>query len=285
MLWMAAGGLSLTVMNAIMRLMTLELDPMQAQFLRYLCGLLVMLPMVAHQGWRPYRPNRVAGQLWRGAVHTAALSLFFLALPHIPLADTTAIMFTTPLFVLMGAALVLRERVGPARWLAALVGFCGVIVVVWPHLAGGSAGGWSLVMLAATPFFAASFLITKSLTRDDAPSVIVMWQNVIVTAFMLPMAALAWQAPTPLQWGIFLVTGLLGSLAHYCMTRALALSDISAMQPVRFLDLVWSSLLGLAIFGNSPSITALAGGAVIIASTVWIARREAAISRRAPASP
>ena len=140
-------------------------------------------------------------------------------------------------------------------------------------------------MLAATPFFAASFLITKSLTRDDTPSVIVMWQNVIVTAFMLPMAALAWQAPTPLQWGIFLVTGLLGSLAHYCMTRALALSDISAMQPVRFLDLVWSSLLGLAIFGNSPSITALAGGAVIIASTVWIARREAAISRRAPASP
>ncbi len=278
---MAVGGLSLNVMNAIMRVMAMELDPMQAQFLRYLCGLLVMLPMVVRQGWAPYRPNRFVGQLWRGIVHTVGLSLFFLALPHIPLADTTAIMFTTPIFVLVGAALVLREKVGPARWTAALIGFAGVMVVVWPHLAGGDAGGWSLVMLAATPFFAASFLIVKSLTRYDAPEVIVMWQNVTVTAFTLPLALLAWSSPSLTQWGIFLVCGALGSLAHYCMTRALGLADISAMQPVRFLDLVWSSLLGLAIFGNSPSLTALAGGVVIVASTVWIARRESARARMA----
>ncbi len=273
---MAAGGLSLSLMNAIMRVMTLELDPFNAQFLRAFCGLLVMLPIILRQGWKRYRPNRIVGQFWRGIVHTVALTLFFVALPHIPLADMTAIMFTTPLFVLVGAALVLHEKVGRARWGAALLGFSGVIVVLWPHLAGGGAGRWSLVMLSATPFFAASFLITKSLTRHDSPETIVTWQNITLTLFTLPLALLAWQTPTLAQWGIFLVCGLLGSVAHYCMTRAFTLGDISAMQPVRFLDLIWSSLLGLAIFGTSPSITALAGGAVIVASTVWIARREAA---------
>jgi drug/metabolite transporter (DMT)-like permease len=69
---------------------------------------------------------------------------------------------------------------------------------------------------------------------------------------------------------------LLGSVAHYCMTRAFTLGDISAMQPMRFLDLIWASLLGLAIFGDWPSATALLGGAVIVASTIWIARRESA---------
>lgn len=283
MMWMAAGGLALCSMNAVMRLMTLELNPLHAQFLRYVFGLLVMLPMLVRDGLGAYRPNNLSGQIWRGAVHTAALSLFFLALPHLPLADVTAIQFTTPIFVLIGAALVLREKVTLARWLAAAVGFSGVLIVLAPHLssagsvaADGSpgAGWWSLVMLAASPFFAASFLINKALTRHDSPSVIVLWQNVTVMLMTLPFALPFWQTPTPAQWGAFLLCGLLGTVAHLCMTRAFSLGDISAMQSVRFVDLIWASLLGLAIFGTSPSVTALIGGAVIVASTIWIARRE-----------
>jgi drug/metabolite transporter (DMT)-like permease len=178
--------------------------------------------------------------------------------------------------VLVGAALLLGEKVSAERWAAALVGFAGVLIVIWPHLSGAGAGVWSLVMLGASPLFAASFLINKSLTRHDSPRVIVMWQNVTVTLFMLPMAIPVWQNPSALQWATFLLCGLLGTVAHLFMTRAFSLADISAMQPMRFLDLVWSSLLGLAIFGAAPSVTALLGGAVIVASTIWIARREAA---------
>jgi len=276
MAWMAGGGLALCTMNAIMRVMTQQLDPLNAQFLRYLCGLAVMLPMILRDGPAAYRANYLPGQFWRGAAHTAALTLFFLALPHIPLADMTAIMFTTPIFVLVGAALLLRERVARERWIAALVGFAGVLIVLWPHLSGAGAGMWSLVMLGASPFFAASFLINKALTRHDSPRVIVMWQNISVTLFMLPMAVPVWQNPSAVQWATFLACGLLGTVAHLMMTRAFSLADISAMQPMRFLDLIWSSLLGLAIFGNVPSVTALMGGAVIVASTIWIARRESA---------
>ena len=276
MMWMAAGGLALCSMNALMRIMTQELNPLHAQFLRYVFGLLVMVPMLMRDGLAAYRPNNFRGQFWRGLVHTAALTLFFLALPHIPLADVTAIQFTTPLFVLTGAALVLREKVTGARWLAAAVGFAGVLIVLAPHLSGSGSGWWSLVMVAASPFFAASFLINKALTRRDSPGVIVLWQNIAVTVLTLPMALPFWQTPTPWQWATFLVCGLLGTVAHLCMTRAFSLGDISAMQPVRFLDLIWASVLGLILFGNSPSSTALLGGAVIVASTIWIARRESA---------
>jgi drug/metabolite transporter (DMT)-like permease len=79
--------------------------------------------------------------------------------------------------------------------------------------------------------------------------------------------------------GARLVCGLLGSAAHVAMTRPFSLGDISVMQPVRFLDLVWSSLLGLALFGDSPTFNTMAGGAIIVASTIWIARREA-VERR-----
>jgi drug/metabolite transporter (DMT)-like permease len=289
MAWMVLGGLLLVVMNAIMRVMTLEMASTQAQFLRYLFGLLVMLPLLLRHGVAAYRPHRMKGQLWRGVVHTAGLSLFFVALPHVPLADMTAILFTSPIFVLAGAALVLRERVTPARWAAAAVGFGGVVIVVWPHLTGtgtgSGAGVWSLVMLASAPLFAASFLINKALTRHETPGVIVMWQNITVTLLTLPLALPFWQPPTLVQWGTLVVCGLLGTAAHWCMTRAFSLGDISAMQPMRFLDLVWSSLLGLAIFGESPAPTALAGGAVIVASTVWIARREAAERAARPPAP
>ncbi len=276
MMWMAAGGLALCTMNAVMQMMTRELNPFLALFLRYVMGLLVMVPMLVRDGPAAYRPNNLRGQIWRGVVHTAALSLFFLALPHIPLADVTAIQFTTPLFVLIGAALLLGEKVSGARWLAAAIGFGGVLIVLAPHLAGNGGGWWSLVMLAGSPFFAGSFLINKALTRHDSPRVIVFWQNLAVTLFALPLGLFYWQNPSPAQWGIFLLAGLLGTVAHLCMTRAFSMGDISAMQPVRFVDLVWASLLGFMLFGTSPSTTALLGGAVIIVSTLWIARRESA---------
>lgn len=285
MAWMALGGLLLVSMNALMKHMTSAMSPLQAQFLRYLFGLVLMLPWVLRAGWAAYRPRRLPGQLWRGACHWAGLTLFFLALPHVPLADMTSILFTTPIFVLAGAALVLGEKVTPARWTAAAVGLLGIGLVVWPHLGGGGrAGAWSLVMLASSPLFAASFLISKALTRHDSPSVIVTWQNLTVTLFALPLALAFWVGPSAWQWAALLACGVIGNAAHLCMTRALGLTDISAVQPMRYLDLVWSSLIGAIFFADLPTAWTLAGAAVIIAANLWIARHEA-LERRAAVQP
>jgi drug/metabolite transporter (DMT)-like permease len=185
----------------------------------------------------------------------------------------TAIGFTGPIFIMLGAAWFLGEPMRKDRWIAAIIGFAGVLVVVVPNLSG--TGGWyNLVMLASSPVFAASFLITKHLTRTEKPGVIVMWQSITVTLFSLPLALMNWQAPTLFQWGGFMVAGVLGTIGHYSLTKAFSVADISATQSLRFLDLVWASLLGWLVFGDFPSQWTWLGAAVILVSTVWIARRE-----------
>jgi drug/metabolite transporter (DMT)-like permease len=273
LLWSAAAGLLFVVLNALMRKLSLELDPFETQFVRYLMGLVVMLPLVFASGLAAYRPRSLGGQFTRGAAHTLGLCLWFTAIPHITLADTTAIGFTTPIFIMLGAVLVFREPMRWERWAAAGIGFAGVLIVVAPQLS-GQGGVYTLIMLASAPVFAASFLITKALTRYERAEVIVVWQSITVTLLSLPLALLNWSWPTPGQWGIALVCGLLGSTAHYCLTRSYAAADISASQSVKFLDLVWAVLLGWMVFGDHPSRTTLIGGVVICASTLWIARRE-----------
>jgi drug/metabolite transporter (DMT)-like permease len=273
MLWMVLGGLCFSVLNTLARALSQQLDVYQAQFLRYLTGLVVMLPLVWHHGLQAYRPVNVVGQFWRGGVHTLGLILWFTALPKIPLADMTAIGFTGPIFIMIGAAWFLGEPMRADRWIAALIGFAGVLVVVLPKMTGE--GGWyNLVMLASSPVFAASFLITKALTRYEKPGVIVLWQALTVTVFSLPMALPHWQSPSAAQWLAFAATGVLGTLGHYCLTRAFHIADISATQSLRFLDLVWASLLGWLVFSDVPSASTWAGALVILLATVWIARRE-----------
>lgn len=273
LLWMSLSGLLFVVLNTLLRTMSLQLHPMQAQFLRYLAAVLVMLPLVARAGVTAYWPQRLGGQFSRGAMHAAALVLWFTALPHIPLADTTAIGFTGPIFIMLGAYLFFREAMRWERWVAALIGFSGVLVVVGPQLS-GDAGPYNLLMLASSPLFAASFLMTKALTRYERVHVIVFWQAVTVTLFSLPMAVWFWQTPTVWQWLAFLVAGVLGSAGHYSVTRGFAIADISSTQSVKFLDLVWAAMLGWLVFGDVPTRSTLIGGAIISASTIWIAHRE-----------
>ncbi len=283
-LWSVLAGMLFAVLNSLLRLLAKQLDPLQVQFLRYGMGCVVMLPLVLRSGTAAYIPKRIGGQFLRGAAHAVGLCLWFHALPHIHLADMTAIGFTAPIFIMFGAYLVFKEQMRWDRWLAALTGFGGVLVVLGPQIAGG-AGHYHLVMLASAPMFALSFLIAKSLTRDERPEVIVVWLALTVAIYSFPLALWHWQWPSAMQWLVILACGVIGSAGHYCLTRSIAATDISATQSAKFLDLVWASLMGWLLFADLPSQTTLIGGVVIAASTVWIARREARRRIAAPATP
>jgi drug/metabolite transporter (DMT)-like permease len=276
LLWAVAAGILFALLNGTMRTLAQRIDPFQTQFLRYFCALLLLLPLVWARGPASYRPQQPSGHFTRGALHTAALSLWFFALPHMPLADMTAIGFTSPLFVMLGAYLFLHEPMHWERWVATVIGFGGVLVVVGPKLwAGdGSTGLYHLAMLGAAPLFAASFLLTKTLTRVDNTGTILVWQALTISIFSLPMALLHWQDPSPVQWLGFLLCGLIGNGSHYCLTRSLAAADVSATQSAKFLDLVWSGIMGWLLFSEVPGLNALVGGCVISAATLWVARRE-----------
>lgn len=273
MLWVALSGLIFSILNGLLRALTLHSNVYQAQLLRYATGAAILMPLLSRHGWAHYRPNNWLGQLWRGGVHSAALLLWFAALPHLSLADMTAIGFTGPIFIMLGAAWFLGESVRWDRWLAALLGFGGVLIVVGPQFS-GTGGWWSLVMLASAPLFAASFLITKQLTRTDRSDVIVFWQSIAIALFSLPLGALHWSPLSVWMWLGFVASGVLGSCGHYAMARGFHIADISATQSLRFLDLVWASSVGWLVFGDLPSQTTLLGAGVIFFATFWIAKRE-----------
>jgi drug/metabolite transporter (DMT)-like permease len=274
MLWICLSGIIFCVLNAATRGIALDLGPFETQFLRYIGTILVMVPFVARVGFAAYSPNGLAGQAWRGIIHTTGLLLWFMALPMIPLADVTAIGFTTPIFVMIGAVLVFREKMVWARWVSAAVGLLGVVVVLAPKMS-GDGGFYNLLMLASSPLFACSFLITKALTKRDRPEVIVVWQAISIATFTLPFALWQWHWPSVGQCFWMLGCGVLGTSGQYFMTRGVHVAEVSATQPVTFLNLIWSTVIGYLAFAEVPGVTTIIGGTVIFMATTWIARREA----------
>jgi drug/metabolite transporter (DMT)-like permease len=281
MAWVMLSGLIFVCLNTILRGLAMEMNALEVQTLRYIAGGLALAPLVVRGGARAFMPaSGVAGQMARGLVHSASLMIWFIALPHIPLAETTAIGFTAPIFVMIGAVVFLKETMIWERWVAAVIGFAGVLVVLSGGLTGG-VGYYSLVMLSAQPLAAGSYLITKALTRHDRAEVIVLWQAITVSAFTLPFALAGWTWPNATQWALLVGCGLLGSVGHYSLTRAFIVADISATQPAKFFDMVWSSALGWLAFSEIPTRDTLIGAAIILAVTTWLARRERNIRMRA----
>jgi len=283
MLWMAATGFLFIVLNTIMKRLSHELDPWLVGFLRYLMGAAVMLAPALRLGVRALWPRAPGLQFVRGLFHASGMMLWFAALPMVTLAELTAIGFSGPLFICLGAVLFLGERMTGARWAAVAVGFAGVLLVLKPWAGGGFAGVSTgmLLMLASAPVFAGSFLVAKALTRRDRSDVVVLWQHLWVSVLLAGFALAYWTQPTPAQWGLLVACGFLGAGGHYCMVRAFRVADISAVQSVKFLELVWAAILGWIVFGTAPAGATVAGGLVILASTLLLARHESRASAAA----
>ena len=283
MLWMAAAGLVFTILNTILKRLSQDLDPMLIGVLRYSMGALVILPPALRLGFRALWSRAPKLQFARGVLHTCGIMLWLAAIPTVTLAELTAIGFSGPIFTCLGAVLFLGERMTGARWAAVIIGVRGVLLVVVPVTGAGFAGvsKGTLLTLASVPVFAASFLVAKVLTRHDRPEVMVLWQHLWTAGLLMPFALAAWSPPEAWHWGVFVASGFLGAGGHYCMTRAFRTADISAVQPVKFLELIWATLLGFVVFGNLPTAATVLGGVVILATTLWLARRESRAVARA----
>lgn len=280
MAWLALAGIVFAVLNMLMRRLSIEYDPYLTQFWRNLFGVLIVLSLFWRHGLALPRSANFRLQVLRNLVHTLGLTVWFTALGHIPLAEMTTIGFTGPLFVTIGAALFLREKVRARRWLAIAVGFAGVLVVLRPG--GGAIDVYTIVMLCSAPIMAGSFLMAKVLTRYDSPATVVLWQNVLVTSLSLPAALWFWYWPTLEQVAWLALCGLLGVAGHTAMVQAFKVAEISAIQPINFLTLIWAAALGYLVFADVPALTTWIGGAIIFAAATYIAQREARAARRRP---
>ncbi|MCP5149573.1 MAG: DMT family transporter [Ectothiorhodospiraceae bacterium] len=270
---MVTTGVLFVGVTGVVRYLGTDMSAVQAAFLRYLFGTLMMLPLLARV-WRTERgPRRLGLHALRGSVHAVGVMLWFFAMARIPIADVTAIGFTTPVFTTIGAVLFLRERFSPRHAVAVAVAFAGTVVVLRPGLQAIEAG--ALAQLAAAPLFACSFLVAKKLTETESGVAIVAWLSVFVTLALAPFALADWRTPTPWELLWLLVTAGLATAGHYTLTHALRACPITVLQPFTFLQLVWATALGFLAFAEVPDPWTLAGGALIVAAATYIVRSEA----------
>ena len=272
LLWMVLASFTFALFMLIARIGADDLHVVQVAFMRYFMSLVLVLPVLARLGVAGFWELNLRLHSLRGAAHGLAVVGWFYALTQMPIAEVSAIGFTGPVFITIGAALFLGERVGVHRWGAVAVGLVGALIIIQPGVVPLNAG--VLAMAAAVPLFAASDLFVKALVRTESPTVIIAVLNVILTVGMAPFAWWFWQ---PTDWRDWVLAGgmaVFATFSHICMGKAFAAADVSAVQPARFLQLPWLALLGYLAFAEFPSLAAWTGAAVIIASVSYIMNRE-----------
>jgi len=267
------AGMALTI-----RFAAAELHAFEIAFFRNFFGLLFALPLLLRTGTHVLRTRRMSLYLLRCVIGLCAMLTGFWSLVHLPLAEAIALSYTTPLFVTILAVLVLGEVVRIRRWSAVVIGFIGALVILRPGLQELSFP--AMIALASAALSASAAISIKFLSRTEAPDAIVIYMVLIMTPLSLIPAIPVWVWPQGMSWAWLAATGFLGTAGHMLMTRAYQLGDVSALQPVNFLQLPIVATLAWWLFNERVDQWTLIGAAIIFSSTLYIAHREAVLARR-----
>lgn len=280
-LWMTAAALVFALMNGLIRMVGQSLHGFEVAFLRSVFGCAFLVPaVIAAGGWAVFR-TRVPGlHALRALFGGATMLLSFHAYTRLPLADSTTLGFSQPLFMLVLAQLVLGETVGWHRRIAAAVGFGGVVIAAHPGEAGLSAA--AVAMLVAAFTMACGMVCVKSLARTESPLAILTIFSVAVVFIDAVPAALVWRTPTLGETLWLVVIAGLGTLGQYLYIRSYRVGEASLVAPFTFLQLPFAVGIGVTLFGESPGLSTFVGGAIIVGSGLYIMHRER-LKRRAPA--
>ncbi|MEJ6401401.1 DMT family transporter [Yoonia sp. 2307UL14-13] len=278
--WMVMTGFNFVAVTAIVKHVGDDVPAAQAAFLRYVLGLVFLVPMI-----RPIlaaRLNRRQVWLfgWRGLAHTIAVMLWFFAMTRIPIAEVTAMNYLSPIYVSVGAALFLGERLPLRRLVAVLVALLGAFIILRPGIREVDLG--HIAMLGTALGFAAGYLIAKPLAGEVSAAVVVGMLSITVTIGLAPFALAVWVAPTLQDLGWLFLVACFATAGHYTMTLAFAAAPLTVTQPVTFLQLVWAVMLGYFVFSEAVDLWVIVGGAIIMGAVSFITWREA-VARRGEA--
>ncbi len=268
----------LTMMDGTAKYLAREYPLWQVVWARYAFNLLALLMLLAGLRRRAWRTRAPGLQLGRAFAMIAATFTMFLSLKLLPMAETYAIAFLSPILVALLAGLVLRERLDAARWLAALGGFLGVLVVMRPG--SGLFGPAALAPVAMALSFALYQLITRMLGGRDGVYVTMFWSAAVGTATTGLMLPWNWVMPDLDGWLLMATMGMIGLLGQLAMIRAFALAPASLVSPFIYSQIVWAVLFGYLVFGDLPDLWTLAGAAIVVAAGLHLFRHEARRNRQ-----
>ena len=271
--WVLLATLLAATMNIVARHVTASVDAFVVVFFRNLFGVIFLLPFLMRHGLLLFKTKRLGAHLARASLNVVNMLCFFTAVSITPLAELVALNFTAPIFAALLGMLILKEIVGRQRWTAIFIGFFGVMVIIRPGFLDFSHGHFLTLFAAFT--WAGVMLMTKSLARTESSLTIVAYMTILLTSLSLIPALFVWHWPSWQDLGWLALMGTIGNSVHFIWAQAVREADLSVVMPFDFTKLVWIALLAYLLFGEVPAWTTWGGGALIFASGVFIARREA----------
>lgn len=247
-----------------------RLSGFEVAFFRFFFSTLVLLPFMVIKGKGAFVTHYPGVQFIRSLLLVLAVAPWCYGVAALPLTLATTLSFTVPFFVLPMAKVFLKEHVGWQRWFATLFGFLGIVVSL--HPTGSAFNPMTLLLVGSAIMFASLDIINKKLLIEDETLLSMLFYSALGTTVLgfIP-ALLTWQNPTLQELFFLAFLGGGGSLILFCLLKAFAAAEVSALQPFKYFELVLSAIFGFLIFKEFPTASTLLGAAIIVPSTLYIA--------------
>lgn len=271
-IWVLIAGLIFTVMMALIKSIGDTIPVVQILLFRQLTMTCAVAPVLARGFPSAFRTRHLTLHMVRVVLALIAMVCGFTAVVHLPLAEVTALSFTKSLFVVLFALLLLSETAGPRRWLAVLIGFVGVIVMVRPDAEGLNA--YAILAIVSAGAAALVMIIIRKVSQVDRPITILSYQAILVGVLMVPPTLWFWVTPTLREWLIMGAIGLISVAGQLANIQGFKDGEASAVAPMDYARLVFAAGIGFLVFLEVPDLATLAGAALIIATSLYTVRAE-----------
>jgi len=278
-IFMILGMLLVPVMDGTAKLLVRDYPVAQVVWSRYFFHLLSLLPLfIIFREKLSLKPARPKLQFVRALFLLGDTALFFAALSFIPLTNGKAVFFVAPLIMTALAPLILSEKVGWHRWAAVLVGFSGTLFMLKPEAEGEWLG--YLLAFGSAAFYAIYLLLTRKLSPTSSPLNTLLYTAVVGTLIMTLLVPFDWKTPDLFGWTLMLAMGILGTLSHFFIIKAFEGGDASHLAPFTYSEIVSATIFGVVVFGHFPGMTTWVGISIVMASGLYILRREQRLQRQ-----
>ncbi|PSV27544.1 MULTISPECIES: DMT family transporter [unclassified Photobacterium] len=275
--WMLSAGLAFAIVNSLAQFLSIKLHVSSTTFalIQYFVALVAMLPWLRTMGIRrSLKTEQFFQHCFRVFLAVIGIQLWLWALAYpVPIWQGIALLMTSPLFATIGSGVLLKEKVGAARWCATLAGFIGAMIILEPWSDSFSIA--TLLPVGAAVFWAGYSLMVKKQSTTESPTTVVMYLLILITPFNLLLALPDFTMPTGgTTWTLIIAAGLLTALAQWAIAKAYAVADASFVQPFDHAKLPLNVLGGWLVFGWVPPGRLWLGAAIIIASVAFITQWE-----------
>lgn len=270
--WMSGALVSLGAMAVATRELSAFLSISQILFFRSAFGLLIISFFLFRTNWRQVISPQLGSHFVRNLSHLCAQYTWIYGIIFIPMAEVFAIEFTAPVWTTIIAAIILKERITYPRVVSIALGLVGVLLIVRPGLT--LVHHAALVVLLGAVCFALAYTMTKKISSTDTPLCILFYMTAIQLPLTLIPSALDWQPVVHQAWPLIAVIGVVALTAHYCMARAMKLTDATIVVPMDFLRLPLIAVVGAMLYGEKVEIWVYVGAAVILAGNMFSIKME-----------